>query len=113
MRETPQSRSGAEKEKNPHIWARDQRRQGATELQRGVAEVQAARYESILYRLMSRTGNNETLINAMAEFIGELERRSAFGQNDKPLDKNSAEKLTKFFQDKAEELNRLVGNRAA
>lgn len=99
------------KEKNPIIDTRDRYREAASELQRGVAEPQAAKYETTLYRLLERTGNDPELVNAMNEFLGAVDLKSIFGESDKPLPKAELAHITKFFQEKTKELSSPDWNR--
>jgi hypothetical protein len=52
-----------EKLENPVINERNNARERASDFQRKGAEIQAARYERTLYRLMERSGNNHNLSN--------------------------------------------------
>lgn len=99
--------------KNPILTHRDRYRENATELQRKVGELQAAKHETILYRLMSRTEDNSELTNSINGFLDALDHRSCFGDETKPLGKEATEKLVKFFQENAQELKELWGNRPA
>ncbi|OGF64343.1 hypothetical protein A2661_02415 [Candidatus Giovannonibacteria bacterium RIFCSPHIGHO2_01_FULL_45_24] len=93
-----------EKNNNPFLETRDKYKESASELQKNTAEVQAAKYETILYRLMKRSGDNTDLVNALNEFLGALEHQSMFGNEDDPLSQKRVEELAKFVKEKAEEL---------
>jgi hypothetical protein len=96
---------------NPVIKARDEARKRASDFQRSVAEVQAARYETTLYRLMERSGNNIDLVNALNNFTRILDNRSRYRPSDQHLIPNQIERLTKFFQDKTKEIESPNFNR--
>jgi hypothetical protein len=89
---------------NPVIKQRDEARKRASDLQRSVAEVQAARYETSLYRLMERSGNNPELVNVLNNFTRILDRNSGVGVSDQPFTREQVEKLTKFFEEKTKEM---------
>lgn len=84
---------------------RDRYKEAATDTQKGVAESQAARYETILYRLMNRTDTNVELVNAMKKFIDTLEHASMMGTEDKKFHPKEIEELTSFFTQEAEHIN--------
>jgi hypothetical protein len=89
---------------NPIIRRRNEVRNRATDLQRGVAEVQAARYETTLYRLMERSGNNPELLNALNNFTRVLDNRSFYGVSDELLAPNQIKRLSKFIEEKTKEM---------
>jgi hypothetical protein len=94
-----------EKLENPVIKERNEARKRASDLQRRAAEIQGARYETTLYRLMERSGNNRDLINALNNFTREFDNSSDYGRSDQPLASPHVEKLTKFFEEIAKELD--------
>src|SRR4051794_14893516 len=96
-----------DKGENPVIKERDNTRKRASDLQKKTAEVQAARYETTIYRLMERSGDNSDLVNALNDFSCILHGRSFHGVNDQPLTSTQVERLTRFFEDKSKELNSL------
>ena len=77
----------------------------ASELQKGVAEVQSAKYETVLYRLMQRTGDDPDVVNALNAFVDGLELQSIFCQSEDPLPGEKKEKLVEFLRTNAESLN--------
>lgn len=83
----------------------------ASELQRGVAEKQAARWETALLILMRRTGDDVSLVNAMNGFLGALEHRSVLGDRSVSLSDSDKRALIAFFEQKTMELQNLTGNR--
>ncbi|MBI2121803.1 MAG: hypothetical protein HYT98_01640 [Candidatus Sungbacteria bacterium] len=108
-----ESQKSQEQIKNPILVQRDKYKEHASELQKKTGQIQAAKHETILYRLMSRTEDNSELTNAINGFLDTLDRRSRYGDETKPLGKEAMEKLTKFFQEKSKEIDGLWGNRPA
>ena len=93
------------------IDTRDQYREHAGVDERNIAEVQGAKYETTLHRLMARTEGNPDLINALNGFLDALDNRSSFGWEDQPLGRGPTEALVRFFNEKGNELRYLWGNR--
>lgn len=89
-----------EKFKNPVIKERDDARKRASNLQRRVAEIHAARYERTLYRLMERSRDNPDLVNALNNFSRVLDGRSLHGAEDNPLTRTQVEQFADFFEKK-------------
>jgi len=85
------------------IERRDAARESATDLQRGVAEPQATRYETTLYRLMKRTDTNPEIVNALNELLARLAYSAEYGESDSPMPKSRVESLTTAIK-KATEL---------
>jgi hypothetical protein len=99
--EGPQTQQPWEREKleNPVINERNKARDRASDFQRKGAEIQAARYESTLYRLMERSGNDRDLINALNQFTRVFDSCSHFGEGDQPMPPTEVKRLTQFFED--------------
>src|SRR5438270_10911073 len=83
-----------EKLENPVINERNEARNRASDLQRRAAEIQAARYETTLYRLMERSGNNRDLINVLNNFTRVLDGCSFYEVEDQPLLRTEVKRLT-------------------
>ncbi|MGB7958028.1 MAG: hypothetical protein WCF77_04295 [Minisyncoccia bacterium] len=96
-----------EKSKNPYLEMRDKSRNGASELQKGIAEVQSAKYETTLYRLMERSGDSPELVNALNDFLRELDIQSVQGRSDESLTSVRAEALAHCLKESAEKLRTL------
>ena len=96
-----------EKLENPVINERDKARNRASDLQRRAAEIQAARYETTLYRLMKRSSNDRDLINVLNNFTRVLDSHSFYGVEDQPLLPTEVKRLTQFFEEKTEELRSI------
>lgn len=105
------ARNIAEQAKQGQFKVRDGYARSATEVERNVAQVQGAKYETALYRLMNRTGSNTALINSLNGFIGAIDHRSVYGKEEEQLSSEQIQKLTDFFKEKSEELRNLIGNR--
>lgn len=95
--------------KNSFLIARDAERKQATDLEKGVADAQVARYETSLLRLMRRTKDNPELVNALKHFIEAMEHRSIYGNLDEQLSANGVTALVEFFNKSADELRWLYG----
>lgn len=83
---------------------RDKYRDGASELQKSVAEGQSTKLETTLYRLMSRSKDNPKLINALNRFVDALGKRSMFGSEDEAFGPKTTENLTKFIEEQSKKL---------
>lgn len=103
MPEQPQKKSL----KEIYLLERDSLKNEASEIERNVAEIQTARYESALLRLMKKTDDNTELVNAMKEFIGRLEHRSMITAENK-LSPDSTARLVKFFEESSEKLDDII-----
>ena len=101
----------AQRNREATLRHRDLERGDATDLERGVSELQAARYETSLLRLMKRTGDNSQLINAMSDFLGGLDNLTFRGDGVSHLPANAevVQKLTRFFAEGKNQLQFLVG----
>jgi len=97
------------KKENIYIKNRDLSKEHATELQKEVAEIQAAKLEATLYKLMSRTENNPDLVNSLNKFLDSLDHQSRFGDSGKPLGKGRQQDLVAFLEDAADALRWDVG----
>jgi hypothetical protein len=84
---------------NPVIQTRNKAREKATPYQKRTAEIQSARYETALLRLMDRSGDNLGLINALNKFTKSLDTKSLFGSSDEALAAVHIDKLTNFFEE--------------
>jgi len=83
---------------------RDRERAFAEEGAKKVADIQTAKYEAALLRLLRRTDANPRIANALNAFIDALEAKSHFGASDKPLNGAKAEELGTFLAESAEKL---------
>ncbi len=97
-------------QKNPYLETRDKYKDGASELQQKVGEIQGAKWETSIYRLMERSGDNIELTNALNSFLIALEKRAVRGVESDQLKAVEIEALTKFFTEKSKELEFLTGN---
>ncbi|MDO8486449.1 MAG: hypothetical protein Q7S77_02020 [Candidatus Staskawiczbacteria bacterium] len=102
-------KSVEQKQKENILENRDLYKGNATELQQEVAEAQAARLETILYKLMSRTENNPDLVNGLSELLGSLEHQAMFGDPIEPLNKSREKDLSSFLEETAKALRWTVG----
>lgn len=91
----------------------EKRRLRASELQRGIMEVQIAKYGDALHILMERTNDDSRLINSLNEFLGALTRKAWYGTLDQPLSETQVVALADFFNQTAKNLDNLIGNRQA
>ncbi len=82
----------------------DAARESATDLQRGIAEPQAAKYETVLYELLRRTDTNPKIANALNELLTRLEYSAAYGESDQPMPESRVESLTTAIKDAAERI---------
>lgn len=89
---------------NPYLKTRDAYRKHASEMQREVAEIGAASYETTLLRFLERTGNNRELLDAINDFMGALEHQSAYGDNSQPLHPSRIKELVEFLKEEKDEL---------
>lgn len=105
MAQAGNDQSGEKRKPSNVEVVRDKYLASATELQRGVAEVQGARYENALLQIMERSGDDTGLVNAMNEFTIALDRRVNFGSPDQLLHPRQIEDLTEYFQKITTELH--------
>ena len=105
-----QSSQVKEAPKNKFLEARDKYKEAASELQKNVAEIQSAKYETALYQLMSRTEDNSDLTNAMNSFLDILQQKASFGDPSQQLSKERKEDLIKFFKEKSKDLEELTAH---
>jgi flagellar biosynthesis chaperone FliJ len=108
----PNQEEQAGKPKSPLLNMRDTVREHSTEMRNNVAEIQAARYEIALQLLMERSGENADLVNALNSFVKALETISNRGSTNEQMLPTHVEQITKFFNEKTEELSNwtLSGN---
>ncbi len=67
---------------NPILERRDQMMERATDMQKRVAEIQGAEYQTALLRVMEKSGDDTRLVNAMGDFLESLDWRSDKGGPD-------------------------------
>lgn len=97
-------------EKKPKTMLEAYREHGS-ELQDQVARKQAETYETAVRVLMSRTGDDTELVNAMNGFLNELLHNAVFGQTDEPLGKDHLRRLTEFFQEQQKAMWEQMGRK--
>ncbi|MBI2049943.1 MAG: hypothetical protein HYT35_00600 [Candidatus Staskawiczbacteria bacterium] len=105
----PVSKSQEQENKKNILEYRDSYKEHATELQKEVAEVQAAKLETTLYKLMSRTGNNHELVNNLNWLLDSLDHQATFGDPSKPLHEARQKNLISFLEETAKALRFTVG----
>ena len=86
------------------LFNRDQMRESAEPLARGVAEPQAAKYEMTMYRLLQRTNNNPEIANAFNKLLRALDISSRFGNSDEPMPKGHINSLTEVIKEATERI---------
>jgi hypothetical protein len=78
------------------------------ELRKNVSETQSEMYGSALVRLMERSNDNLELVNALRDFIKEVDIKSWRGKSDEPMPENYTKNLAEFFKQKTEELKQII-----
>lgn len=66
-------------------------REHASDLQKNISEVQSARYEHALLRLMERSADDTNLVNAMNELTQALDWVAAFGNPEEAIPQERVE----------------------
>lgn len=88
---------------------RDAARERATPLQRNVVEIQAAKFELLLFRLLERSGDDPELASAINAFLDCVDNRSRKGSPWDTLPRPLIEQLTRVFQSATLDIQRQTG----
>lgn len=107
--QSPENKKFIEDRKTQILESRDIQKGGASELQKSVAEIQAAKYETTLYRLMDRTKDNPELVNNLNALLDGLDHQSRFGNSSESIGPARQEDLSKFLGEVAKALRWSVG----
>ena len=88
---------------------RDKQKEMATDVEKYIAETQAAGFEAALYKLMNKgRGNvglvNQELLGAIQSFVSAIDSQASA---EEPLDEDRVKELVEFFQKKNYELQDL------
>ena len=89
----------------------DQKRRGATELQRSVAQKQAEMLELMLYALMQRTNDNPQLVNNFRDVLRELDVVVAYGSSEKQLSEARQQELVEFLEEVKKAIEWKIGKK--
>lgn len=95
--------------KNFLVERRDQMREHASETQKKVSEIQGAKYETSLLKLMERTDDNPEIVNSLNEMLDALSHQATYGDSDKGLSGARQKELAEFMQEAAKALRWRVG----
>ncbi len=93
--------------------ARNDEMKNSNDLERQTSEIQAARYQIALLRMMHRTNDNPNLVNILNNFITALDHQANFGSSEKNLNDFEISKIIEFFEKSADDLRYLYGNQPA
>jgi CII-binding regulator of phage lambda lysogenization HflD len=91
-----------EARKQQLLMQRDGMRENASELESAVTEIQVAKYEIALRRLMQRTDNNPEIVNALNQLLSRLDNQSHFGISDEKMPPTHVTELAQAILDSAE-----------
>jgi len=84
-------------------------KEASTETQKEIADIQGAKFETSLLRLMNRTENNPEIVNNLNEFLDALDHQSFYGDNSQNIGKGRQEDLAKFLGEAAKAARWTVG----
>jgi hypothetical protein len=109
MGEQPRPNQEQEVPKNMYVENVELARQNSTKLERGVEEIQSAKYGAALLRLMKESGDNPEIVNSLNQFLDALDHQSRFGNEFKPLSPARQGEIATFIGEAAKALRWTVG----
>lgn len=93
------------------VWQKrlEEAKERSTEAQNEVADIQGAKLEMSLLRIMDRTENNPEIVNNLNELLNALEHQSFYGDSSQNIARGRQEDLGKFLGEAAKALRWTVG----
>jgi hypothetical protein len=100
-----ESKSGAE------VWKErlEAAKETSTDTQKEIADIQGAKLETSLLRIMNRTENNPDIVNGLNGILDALDHQSFYGDNSQNIAHGRQEDLAKFLGEAAKALRWTVG----